>query len=89
MADIITRLARRHTYNTLKSAMHGMTLNTIGKLYGVQREKGEDNRHYERRILKVACQRGPLSMCGKMVSDGIKEGIADAEKEGKRNDLGR
>ena len=59
MADIITRLARRHAYYTLKSAMHGMTLNTIGKLYEVERQKDEDNRSYERRILKVASRRAP------------------------------
>ncbi len=59
MADIIQRLARRHAYYTLKSAMHGMTLNTIGKLYDVEREKNEDNRSYERRILKTASRRAP------------------------------
>ncbi len=47
------------TYFTLKSAMHGMTLNTIGNLYGVRRVKGECNRHYERRILKTATVKPP------------------------------
>ena len=39
--------------------MHGMTLNTIGKLYEVDRQKNEDNRSYEKRILKVASRSAP------------------------------
>ena len=37
----------------LKEAMYGMALNSIGPLYGVSREEGENNRRYERRILKA------------------------------------
>ena len=57
--SITERITRRRTYKTLKSAMHGMTLNTIGRLYDVERERNEDNRSYERRILKVASKRAP------------------------------
>lgn len=46
-------LLRRKTARNLKEAMHGMTLNSIGALYGCTREKGEGNRSYERRILKA------------------------------------
>lgn len=59
MIGIIDRMAKRHAYRTLKSAMHGMTLNTIGKLYEVDRQKNEDNRSYEKRILKVASRYAP------------------------------
>ena len=59
MPDIIKRLERRRAYRTLKSAMHGMTLNTIGRLYGLERQKNEDNRKYEKRILKVASVKAP------------------------------
>ena len=46
-------------YHKFKRAFYGLTLNAIGPLYGVQRIKGEPHRKYERRILKVACRRGP------------------------------
>ena len=59
MIGIIDHMAKRHAYRTLKSAMHGMTLNTIGKLYEVERQKNEDNRSYEKRILKVASRCAP------------------------------
>jgi len=59
MIGIIDRMAKRHAYHTLKSAMHGMTLNTIGRLYEVERQKNEDNHSYEKRILKVASRRAP------------------------------
>lgn len=45
-----------HTYRTLKDAMHGMTLNTIGPVYGVERQAGEPNWCYERRILAKAAE---------------------------------
>ena len=45
---------RRKTMRNLKEAMHGMTLNAIGPIYGVNREKGESNREFERRILKAS-----------------------------------
>lgn len=59
MKSIISRIERWNTYRTLKRALHGMTLNHIGKLYGVRRENGEDNRRFERRILKVAQAKAP------------------------------
>ena len=33
--------------------MHGMTLNSIGPIYGCHRKTGESNWKYERRILKA------------------------------------
>ena len=44
---------RRKTARNLKEAMHAMTLNSIGKLYGCTRVKGESNRSFERRILRT------------------------------------
>ena len=45
-----------HTALTLKDAMHGMTLNTLGPIYGVERYPGEINRHFELRILAAAAK---------------------------------
>ena len=63
MNSILTKIDRwltiQHNYRVLKRALHGMTLNHIGKLYGVRRKNGEDNRRYERRILKVAKAKAP------------------------------
>ena len=60
IAELIINLReyeyRWHTYRTLKDAMHGMTLNTLGPIYGVERYPGEINRHFERRILAVAAK---------------------------------
>lgn len=53
---------KRHTYRTLKDAMHGMTLNTIGPIYGVDRRPGEPNRIYELRILKAAATADKIRM---------------------------
>ena len=36
----------------LKHAFHGMTLNAMGRLYGVERKRREGNMSYEWRILK-------------------------------------
>lgn len=47
-------MRRRKIVRTLKSAMHGLTLNSIGPLYGCKRKSGEDNRSFEKRILKTA-----------------------------------
>lgn len=59
-ADIIRWLRevayRIHTVRTLRDAMHGMTLNTIGPIYGVERHPGEPNRYYEQRILFTAAK---------------------------------
>ena len=64
--ELIRRLreaARRiHTALTLKDAMHGMTLNTLGPIYGVERQSGEINRHYEQRILFAAATKDKLHM---------------------------
>lgn len=45
---------RRKIARTLWEAMHGLTLNSVGPIYGVQRKAGELNKDYERRILKAA-----------------------------------
>mgnify|MGYP006958176373 CR=1 FL=1 len=58
LAELIINLKeydyQYHTYKTLKDAMHGMTLNTIGPIYGVERLPGETNRYFEFRILVAA-----------------------------------
>ncbi|WP_455619624.1 tyro protein tyrosine kinase-binding protein [Eisenbergiella sp.] len=45
---------RRKISRTLWEAMEGLTLNSIGPIYGVKRQQGEQNRSYKRRILKAA-----------------------------------
>lgn len=64
--EIIRKLHRIadgiHMARTLKSSMHGMTLNTLGPVYGVERQPGEFNRHYEQRILYAAATRDDLRM---------------------------
>lgn len=46
---------RRHKIaRVLWDAMHGLTLNSIGPIYGVSRKPGEPNKEYESRILKAA-----------------------------------
>ena len=64
--DLIRKLPdinrQHHTYHTLKDAMHGMTLNTIGPIYGVDRRPGEPNRIYELRILKAAATADKIRM---------------------------
>lgn len=45
---------RRKVARVLWEAMHGLTLNSVGPIYGVQRKAGEKNKEYERRILKAA-----------------------------------
>lgn len=47
-------LRRRKIARTLRKAMEGMTLNSIGPIYGVKRQQGEKNRSFKRRILKAA-----------------------------------
>lgn len=48
------RKRRRKVARTLWEAMHGLTLNSVGPIYGVKRKAGEQNKGYERRILKAA-----------------------------------
>ena len=48
------RKRRRKVARVLWDAMHGLTLNSIGPIYGVSRKPGELNKEYERRILKAA-----------------------------------
>lgn len=50
---------RAKTYLTLRRAQKALTLNGLGRLYGVPRRKGESNRRYERRILTTASRRPP------------------------------
>ena len=73
MNSILTKIDRwltlQHNYRVIKRALHGMTLNSIGRLYDVRREKGEDNRHFEKRIRKIAKAKAPdLSKIDKEVT---------------------
>ena len=45
---------RRKIAWALRESMEGLTLNSIGPIYGVRRQQGEKNREYKRRILKAA-----------------------------------
>ena len=45
---------RRKVARALWEAMHGLTLNSIGPIYGLRRHPGESNEEYEHRILKEA-----------------------------------
>lgn len=47
-------IRRRKIARTLREAMEGMTLNSVGPIYGVKRQQGEKNRPFKRRILKAA-----------------------------------
>ena len=55
----LTALDRLNTYRKLKMAFHGFTLNSMGKLYDMPREKGEKDRHYEHRLLRKASKTAP------------------------------
>lgn len=44
---------RRKLARTLNEAMEGLTLNSVGPIYGVRRKPGEKNRDFKRRILKA------------------------------------
>ena len=48
------RERRRRIARSLWDSMEGLTLNSIGPIYGVRRQQGEKNRSYKRRILKAA-----------------------------------
>lgn len=48
------RERRRRAARSLWDSMEGLTLNSIGPIYGVRRQQGEKNRSYKRRILKAA-----------------------------------
>lgn len=41
---------RRKISRTLDEAIKGLTLNGVGPIYGIDRNKGENNRDYEKRI---------------------------------------
>lgn len=45
---------RQKIARTLRSSMEGLTLNSVGPIYGVKRQPGENNRSYKRRILRAA-----------------------------------
>lgn len=97
----IARQAREAAYRikaalTLKSAMHGMTLNTLGPVYGVERFPGEPNRHYEQRILIVASrgkkirrpepESGPQPATGRALDkiakrNGLQRGIGESDRD--------
>lgn len=77
------------TCRTLKIAMHGMTLNTIGPVYGVERQPGEPNHIYEIRILKAAVstdkirmKRTPAPVTGERLDEiAKKNGLARRKNE--------
>lgn len=48
------RERRRRIAHSLWDSMEGLTLNSIGPIYGVRRQQDEKNRSYKRRILKAA-----------------------------------
>lgn len=45
---------RRKIAWALWESMEGLTLNSVGPIYGVRRQPGEKNKEYKRRILKAA-----------------------------------
>lgn len=45
---------RKKIARTVWDAMEGLTLNSVGPIYGVKRQPGENNRSYKRRILRAA-----------------------------------
>lgn len=61
---IIRRLQRAatriYTARTLKQTMHGMTLNSVGPVFGVIRQPGEGNHSYESRIMRTAAKTGKV-----------------------------
>ena len=70
MKKIQLAILYRRNYRKFKKAFYGLTLNSVGPLYGVERINGESHRMYERRILKVACRRGPEPIANKMTKEG-------------------
>lgn len=70
MLKVQLRFVYQRNYHKFKRAFYGLTLNSIGPLYGVQRDKGESHRSYERRILKVACRREPEPIIDRMTKEG-------------------
>ena len=82
--DLIRKLPdinrQPHTYPTLKDAMHGMTLNTIGPIYGVDRRPGEPNRIYEFRILKAAATADKIRIPNRIYGLRILKEAATADK---------
>lgn len=63
---------RRKIARTLRDTMHGLTLNNVGPVYGVQRKAGEPNRDYERRILKAARTVDTVNLNGAQSDTSIK-----------------
>lgn len=67
---------RRKIAWALRESMEGLTLNNIGPIYGVRRQRGEKNRDYKRRILKAArtldtvnAQNAPAPATGRKLDD--------------------
>ena len=56
---VLVTLNRLNTYRKLKRTFHSFTLNSMGKLYDLPREKGEKDKHYERRLLRKASKTPP------------------------------
>lgn len=52
---------RRKISRTLDESMKGLTLNGVGPIYGIRRNKGENNTDYEKRSAKSWAS--PLTVC--------------------------
>ena len=54
---------RRNFTRVLREAMEGLTLNSVGPIYGIKRMPKEKNRSYKRRILKAARTLDKVNTC--------------------------
>ena len=50
------RRRQRKMIRTISETMRILTMNGMGGVYGVKREPGESNRHYQKRINAAACE---------------------------------
>lgn len=47
---------RRRMIKTISETMKILAINGVGSVYGVKREPGESNRHFQKRINRAACE---------------------------------
>ncbi len=47
---------QREMIRTINETMKILTMNGVGDVYGVKREPGESNRHFQKRINRAACE---------------------------------
>lgn len=50
------RRHQREMIRTISETMKILTMNGVGGVYGVKREPGESNRHFQKRINRAACE---------------------------------